>query len=303
MSVHIHGGNLSEAWVSAYDALAQRPKGQAVNMTVSVANPGREILAVRQEIDAEVAELRAAGNSVFNKSIHTVANTIFPISLYREGRPEAFYDAAIAGQSRRDGKITSWGAKGGTYIGRLLDYPTYGGQSFNQLARMLDNLNARLNYQDSYEMAFTCEHPDPDPNDPVRSASASTFVPNYDNNHRGGQCLSHISLNRSPGGALSMVALYRHQTFLTRAYGNFLGLARLQHFLVRECQKELRVGELMIVASHAEIDSEARPGAPDLVARCQEFLDDVPAEIEWQARPFGAKWSDLNLPSPSEVSV
>lgn len=301
MSLHVNGENLADAWVNAYEALTQRTHCAAVNMTVTIENPALETLRVRKEIDAAVARLRAAGKPLFNKSVHTVANTIFPISLYREGRRGAFYEAAMIGQSGRTGTITSWGANGGTYIGRLLKYPTFGGESFNQLARMLENLDARLNYQDSYEMSLTCEPPDPDPDAPTlfASASASTFVPKYDNSHRGGQCLSHVSLHRSPTGALSMAALYRHQTYLTRAYGNFLGLSRLLHFLVRESKKDLHVGELMVVASHAEIDGAARSDASELVAACRTHLDDEPVPIEWQARPFGAKWSDLNLPEVS----
>ena len=293
MSLHVQGKNLADTWVAAYDALSQQRTWEAVNLTVTVENPGAELLGVRQAIDDEVAHLRASGKK---KSIHTVANTIFPISLYRDGHPEAFYKAAITGQSGRDGTITSWGANGGTYIGRLLQYPTYGGERFNQVARMIRNLDAELDYKDSYEMALTCEPPDVDPHSPSLFASASTFVPGYDNSHRGGQCLSHISLNRSSKGALSMVALYRHQTYLTRAYGNFLGLSRLLHFLVRESRKNLRVGELMVVASHAEIEREARSGAHKLIDRSKMHLDDEPVEIEWHTRPFGAKWSDLNLP-------
>jgi phosphopantetheine--protein transferase-like protein len=273
MSLHINGQNVAEAWLKGYEALAKRRHDEAVNMTVTVDNPGLEILGVRQSIDSEVARLQATGKRDFNKSVHTVANTIFPISLYREGRPEAFYEAAVTGQSGRKGTITSWGHNSGTYIGRLLQYPTYGGERFNQISRMLENLDARLNFQDSYEMSLTCEPPDADPDTPTLFASASTFVPAYDNSHRGGQCLSHISLNRSPQGALSMVALYRHQTYLTRAYGNFLGLSRLLHFLVRESRKDLHVGELMMGPQLAGGDWVIHTSAPEVLHALWSKLD------------------------------
>ena len=93
-----------------------------------------------------------------------------------------------------------------------------------------------------------------------------------------------------------MTALYRHQTYMSRAYGNFLGLARLMHFLVNESVKELKVGELLIVASHAEIDSGARDAAKTLLeSRLNASFDD-PVAIEWQSRPLGSSWSDLDLP-------
>lgn len=297
MSVHVSGVSLTDAWLKAYTALASA-RNHAVNLTVTVSSPGIEHPSVRRAIDSQVAMLQAQGHRQYNKSVHTVANTIFPMSLYRRGRVDAFYDAAKRGQSGRQGTVTSWGPKSGTYIGRLLDYPTFGGATFNQLARMLKNLDADRNYRDFYELSLSVEPPDPDPSTLPIFAGASTFVPDYDNSHRGGQCLSHISLHLSSDGRLSMAALYRHQTYLTRAYGNFLGLSRLLHFLVHESRKDLEVGELMVVASHAEIEPEARSVASQLIDSCTTSIDaEDPTSIEFEARPFGAKWSDLELPA------
>jgi hypothetical protein len=295
MSRHVSGSNISQAWVSAFAALAAADAHEIVNLTVTIDNPGLEVLGVRQDIDRAVAELKAAGRTEFGKSVHTVANTIFPISLYRAGRPEAFYDAVRAGQSRRAGSVTSWGPNSGTYIGRLVRYPTYGKGQFNQIRRMLEFLDAGVIYRDRYEMSLVSEPPDDVPTAPPVPASASTFIPGYDNATRGGQCLSHISLNVTDG-RLSMTALYRHQTFVGRAYGNFLGLARLQQFLVQEATSNLRPGELMIIASHAEIERSAAPLRESLLTSCHARLDDAPMPIEWQARTFGSSWSDLELP-------
>ncbi|WP_143544415.1 MULTISPECIES: hypothetical protein [unclassified Rhodococcus (in: high G+C Gram-positive bacteria)] len=300
MALHISGENISDSWVKAYDALSREADCSAVNMTITVEDPSTEIKAIRREIDLDVAARKFAGERAFNKSVHTVANTIFPISLYRPGRPDAFYQAAATGQSGRNGNITSWGPNSGTYIGRLLRYPTYDKGHFNQLERVLKNLDADLNYQDCYEISLDSDTLTtlPDNNLP-RSASASTYVPAYDNYYRGGQCLSHISLNLSKEKRLSMTALYRHQTYLSRAYGNFLGLSRLLHFLVRESRKDLRVGELMIVASHAEIEKEARSRRQILVRSCNAHLGEDPQKIEWHSRGFGQSWSDLRLPTVS----
>jgi hypothetical protein len=298
MSKHVSGANISTAWVAAFDALATNRGSEIVNLTVTIDDPGREIPEVRDLIDAEVASLNALGRGEFNKSIHTVANTIFPISLYRAGRADAFYEAARLGQSGRDGKITSWGPKSGTYVGRLLRYPTYGRGEFNQLRRIIEYLDDRKTYRDRYEISLACECPDVDDDNPPLVTSASTFVPDYDGAARGGQCLSHLSLNVTEG-RLSMVALYRHQTYLSRAYGNFLGLARLMHFLVQETTKPLLVGELMVVASHAGIESAAVPRKSALLAACKSALDSEVVPIECEARPFGSSWADLELPSVS----
>lgn len=295
MSQHVIGANIAEAWVEAFGALSVARRCEIVNLTITIGNPTLEVLAVRRQIDREVAELSAAGRSGFNKSVHTVANTIFPISLYRAGRPDAFYDAVRKSQSRRAGSITSWGPKGGTYVGRLVEYPTYGKGDLNQIKRIVEYLDSDTTYRDRYEFSLTCEAPDQDPTKPTLFTSASTFVPGYDTSTRGGQCLSHISLNVTDD-RLSMTALYRHQTYVARAYGNFLGLARLQHFLVQEAKKPLRVGELMVVASHAEIEAPAAARREPLLGSCRAHLDDKPVPIEWQARSFGSSWSDLELP-------
>lgn len=295
MSQHVSGANVAEGWIAAFGALSAAKGCEIVNLTVTIENPGLELLGVRQEIDRQVADLHASGHTEFNKSVHTVANTIFPVSLYRAGRPDAFYDAVRKGQSRRAGAITSWGSKGGTYAGRLVGYPTYGKGELNQIKRIVEYLDAKTTYRDRYEISLTCEAPDEDQSKPTLFTSASTYVPGYDTATRGGQCLSHISLNVTDD-RLSMTALYRHQTFVARAYGNFLGLARLQHFLVREAKKPLRVGELMVVASHAEIESSVAARRESLLHSCRVHLFDEPVPVEWEARSFGSSWSDLELP-------
>lgn len=296
MSEHVSGPNIAEAWVNAFDRLASAKHHEYVNFTVTIDNPGLELLGVRRRLDRAVADLKG-----FNKSVHTVANTIFPVSLYRAGRPDAFYAAVTDSQTRRATSPTSWGPKGGTYAGRLVRYPTYGKGELNQIKRIIEFLDAEKTYRDRYEISLVCDPPDDAPATPTACASASTFVPGYDNAVRGGQCLSHISINVT-AGKLSMTALYRHQTFVERAYGNFLGLARLQHFLVQETQRDLEVGELMVVASHAEIESTAAPQRDVLLQSCKELLSQQPVPIEWQARPFGSSWSDLELPSLAEQS-
>lgn len=292
MSTHVSGSNISTAWLAALAALNDQAASSAVNFSVTVEHPDQEIADVRQALDRKVSELHAARPKDFNKSVHTVANTIFPISLYRVGNPEKFYAAALTGQSGRNGTVTSWGPKAGTYIGRLLRYPTYGGTEVNQLSRLLCYLNDDTNWADRYEVELSLPAPDPG----TSAETASTYLAGYDNAARGGQCMSHLSLNLSDG-KLSMVALYRHQTYVSRAYGNLLGLARLMRFLVAECTKDLQVGELMVVASHAEIEQSARGSIASLLDPATNGATGTAGDIEWHSRPFGSAWSDLELPS------
>lgn len=291
MSTHVSGSNISTAWLAALAALNDQVGSSAVNFSVTVEHPGQEIAGVRRALDRIVSELRSERRSDFNKSVHTVANSIFPISLYRAGKPENFYAAALAGQLGRNGTVTSWGPKAGTYIGRLLRYPTYGGTEVNQLSRLLGYLDDDINWADRYEVEMSLPAPDP----VATAGTASTYVAGYDNAARGGQCMSHLSLNLSDS-KLSMVALYRHQTYISRAYGNLLGLARLMRFLVAESKKDLQVGELMVVASHAEIEQGAHGSIASLLDPATNGSTGVATDIEWHSRPFGSAWSDLELP-------
>jgi len=70
-------------------------------------------------------------------------------------------------------------------------------------------------------------------------------------------CLSHVSLKIDRDQRLlNLSAVYRNQRYVERAYGNLLGLNRLQRFIAREVG--LGVGELVCHATHAEIGPKVR---------------------------------------------
>ena len=302
MSVHVHADDLGGAWLSAFEALVAG-QGDVVNLTVTVTTPLIEDVGVRSAVEAELAQRRARGVEPTPQSVHTVANTIFPISLYVPDRPNAagrFFTAAVCGQRSRHGTSARWG----TYVGRLVDYPGPKGRA-NQLELVVNQLkSAGAAWKDRYELAVTVPDYDgaADPEDlwldtaHGRQASVRdlrVIADTHSDHHaRGGPCLAHVSLTLIDG-RLSMTALYRRQSYVARAYGNFVGLSRLLHFLATEGGHE--VGELMIVASHAEIDGARRHELLQAARQVQGQLQPV----EVQARPFGETWRDLELPAMS----
>lgn len=68
----------------------------------------------------------------------------------------------------------------------------------------------------------------------------------------GGPCLSHISFKAERGGKLHLTAVYRLHYYVQRAYGNLLGLARLQTFVAE--QAGLTVGSLVCHSTRAELE-------------------------------------------------
>ena len=66
-------------------------------------------------------------------------------------------------------------------------------------------------------------------------------------------CLSHLSVKYDhPRGLVHLTALYRNHTFLSHAYGNYLGLGRLMAFICAET--DTRPGELVSVSTHADAE-------------------------------------------------
>ena len=59
------------------------------------------------------------------------------------------------------------------------------------------------------------------------------------------------------GNRLCMLAHYRNHFFFERAYGNYLGLGRLQRFIADAAG--LEPGPLTCVSGHAELDDHVRP--------------------------------------------
>lgn len=293
MAVFIHATHIGDAWLQAYAALEKT--GHAINLSVAITDPLHEDLGVKWAIENRLVALRdrrRSGDFANVQSMHTVANTIFPLGLYRPGSPGAaqrFMDNVARSEVQRaHSRRRGWG----TYIGRLTAYPARDGQATNQLATILATLGRNRKHVDAYEMPI--DAPDARPSE-VRADTAGALLhadARTDSRKRGGPCLAHISLTNL-GGELAMVALYRAHVYETRAYGNFLGLARLLAFLAAESER--RVGQLLVVTGHAYA---AVPSRSALLESARKAAGKVTA-IETSARPLGTSMRDLDLPGPT----
>lgn len=296
MSHFVREADIGSAWLSALGVINDSA-GSAVNLVVTISDPLCEDLGVRVAIENTLAELKAEGRKEFAnvQSMHTVANTIFPVSLYRpeaDGAAERFLENAVRSEEARS-HLPPAKRQWGTYIGRLVRYPARDGGYTNQLAEMLQQLRAQRHWSDLYEMPLVV--PDDEHEvlwDTTYNATGALTHGDarLDARMRGGPCLAHLS-GTLENGRLSLVTLYRRHSYLARAYGNFLGLGRLLAFLAHESGHD--VGELMVVASHAVVDG---PHGRQLHQRAVDACGDK-SRIETSSRPLGASWSDLELPS------
>ncbi len=217
--------NISEAWLSTVRAVASTTTHQAVHVTTRIAQ-GHENPAIRAACDQLLTSNR-------KPPAERVANTLFPKgAAARHPKPEdlaAHYREVLFPRIKRFPKNNS-----GTYFGRLVERI---GDEDDQLTAITKKLRsaagAGQTYGSRYELNIYDHHRD-------------------QNRTRGFPCLSFVSLHLK-AGQLHACAHYRNHRLIERAYGNYLGVMRLQTYLASAV--DVRPGELLIVAGHAEIDT------------------------------------------------
>lgn len=251
--------NISRAWLETLEVVAGMG-GRAVNVLTTVTDPGA----------AETPEIRAVLDrhliSGSLQSVQTVANTIFPQARYKysgadfsptlpEDELEELDQAAqrlYEGYGRALPTLLKFnGNRRGTYFSRMISWPgkTVGGR--NQLADRVQALRGqhRNSAYNASDMVIGGEaiHETTD----LENLRGVQVYSETDGRTRGFPCMVHIDLTLFEG-KLSLIATYRHQYLVTKAYGNLLGLARLHRFLSQ--QTGFPVGELAVMATLADAE-------------------------------------------------
>ena len=234
------------AWREAVRAVDKASGHEAYNVIIDVADPTAGASIAHPGVAAVDAFLTARA-----KPVDTVANTIFPASLYlRHGAP-AFFDVFSEKVLPKVRRGERWS---GYYFERMMAYPVATGEPPNQLwdivRRMKDDGVRALN---KFELSLF---------DPVRDV---------DNSPYGGQCLSFLSFKVIPGATrkVTLTAQYRNHYYVEKLLGNLIGLGRLMSFVARETG--LAVGPLTIVSTHAKVDQPGGATRDELKALLAQF--------------------------------
>jgi hypothetical protein len=261
MAYLVTEANLSRAWLAAMDLM--RKAGEAVNLNVAWQGGSTEEPAVRRELDRFLTDYpRAFG-------VETVADTLFPEAFYHPqlGKEEALSrifelnnDAMRLHRRRKDPNDRE------TYFNRLANYPSAHGP-FNQLEFVINRLKTKVGQaravSGAYELGLSA------------TAEMRVHAPGTDRNYMRFPCLSHISITLSGHHhkVINLTATYRNQTFISRAYGNYLGLSRLAEAIAHQTDGEL--GEIQCIATHASSEYGGYNKRPvrSLIDACQEELD------------------------------
>jgi hypothetical protein len=268
----IEASSLSVAWTHAMHHLLSQPTGKAVNLAVAFSTIDED-LGIRSALDAflSTAASDKPGENVL--PVDTVASTLFPQSWYipdRAEEPREHLYRMRARAARVHRRITGPNERE-TYFDRLVSYPSPAGTPVNQLEEQVLRIRKELTHPNPKSSAYeigVCEPGD-----------LRIQQPGSDRLMLGFPCLSHISLTLH-GGAIHLTALYRNQGFLRKAYGNYVGLARLARFFAGEVGVE--VGEILCVASHAdaEIKVTGRRKLEHLLEVCDEVSGEPDALVE-----------------------
>lgn len=234
------------AWREAVRRVDAAPGREAYNVLIDVADPVADATVAHPGIAMVDAFLTERA-----KPVDTVANTIFPTSLYRLHKAPAFFkvfEKQVLPKVRRGER---WS---GYYFERMIDYPVAVGQPPNQLWEIVERMrNEEVRALNKFELSLF---------DPVRDV---------DNSPYGGQCLSFLSFKIIPGPTrtLMLTAQYRNHFYIEKLLGNLIGLGRLMDFVGRETG--LKVGSLTVLSTHAKIDHPARARRGEIDALLAQF--------------------------------
>lgn len=223
----------ASAWREAVRLVDAQPGHAAFNVIIDVTDPVANATLANARI-ASVDEFLSG----YDKSVETVANTIFPAGLYRRyGAPE-FFGVFLDTVLKKVRRTERWS---GYYFERMIQYPIPSGEPPNQLWNIVQRLrDDNVSALNKFELSLF---------DPVRDV---------DNSPYGGQCLSFMSFKVIPGAekTLTLTVMYRNHFYIEKLLGNLVGLGRLMDFVAREAG--MKVGALTVISTHAEIDQPKR---------------------------------------------
>jgi len=250
---YVEHENLSLAWGRALQLVSMKGQKEVVPLTISItgfdaSRCPKEDAAVRAALDATLASLK-------KQNCHTVANTIFPESLWNPAQPrQVLFD-----RYRRvfpNIQSSSPLNKRGLYFERMTGTGTNGGK--NQLDLILSTYLGRKGMRRSALQVAVF--------DPERDHSAQPYL--------SFPCLQHVTFAPDNDG-LCVNAFYAVQYLVQRAYGNYLGLCRLGRFVAHELNMPLK--RVTCFAGVAQLDA-SKAAVKTVLGAVNQSLSKFPAK-------------------------
>jgi len=222
--------DLSLAWTRGLERLIDASGHHEENFKISI-DIGSDGVSENQRVKAELDRFLADNGLA---TVDTVANTIFPQSLWNRSAPRTqLYDRYLSTLPRIKKCSTN---RRGTYFQRMISFGN-GEEKLNQLDHVIENWLTNNHRHSAFQLAIF---------DPLSDHTRSRQL--------GFPCLHQVCFN--PRGAngqdgLGMTAFYATQHLLNKAYGNYLGLIRLGQFVAKETN--LKLVNLTCIAGSGEL--------------------------------------------------
>jgi hypothetical protein len=251
----IQTATLAQGWLEACEHLLAQASWVDTTVVLHIDAPTR--MMRQDKVVAEALDTFLVDHGKHNN--HTVAETIFPGYEYvRRGREGVFrcYPEEIFPHIKKHPDARPWG----TYAHRLLRRTDRDGREYNPLEELIKKMMQKQPVRAAYEVGLGF------------GADIATYDDDEDRGARlGGPCLSHLSFKLITG-RVHLTALYRSHYYIQRAYGNLLGLARLQAFVADQvgvASGPLVCHSTMAVLEHGQDWGWKKAELPPLIAACR----------------------------------
>lgn len=232
----IPASTMADAWLQACKHLSAQSHWTDTTVVLQVEQP----TLVRPNDQAITFELDRFLSAHGQFSNHTVAETIFPGYEYvRHGVQGVYrvYPEEVYPLIERHPDMRHWGS----YAYRLLRRRGANGIVYNPLEYCIQKMRDVSPKRAAYEVGLGF------------GFDLATYDDETDRQYRmGGPCLSHLSF-KFIRGRIHLTALYRSHYYVHRAFGNLLGLARLQAFVADQVGAES--GPLVCHSTMAVLES------------------------------------------------
>ena len=241
-------GSLSIAWAEVFLKLMDHGVSELTPVVLTVTDLDAsgvacEYPAIRERLDRTLMEHGL-------QTCHTVANTIFPASLWVPGEADSAQRLYERYQSIWPRIKHHHQNRRGVYFRRLTAYQPDGrpGEPVNQIQHIIDTFR-QGNHRRS-------------------ALQAAVFDPTRDHTNcrqQGFPCLQQVAFVPAEHEGLCVTGFYPTQYLFERAYGNYVGLCRLGRFVAH--QMGLPFARMVCVASVARrSDTKVTKGSLESLA-------------------------------------
>jgi thymidylate synthase len=224
----VKGETALEAWQKGCKVLLSVPKAEIYNLVTQIDNP-----ALIEPEWFKTYSPKAVGEK---DTLSVVAKVLFPTLARKPGETRIDYygrckTLLMRGRATRALSRPSWGT---TYFERLCSLDG----SDNQIERAITVLN---NWTHAPKAAIVIH---------LSSPRTDRIM------KMGSPCLQYIEITVENSSRLNLLAVYRNHDFLSKAFGNFIGLGRLLSFIAAET--ETQVGCIVCHSAHAMTTNRSR---------------------------------------------